>query len=386
VHTANRMHCRSVGTSTILSLALSLAFASACTNESNAPAAASSAATKPAAESAPAKPAAAAAKAAPAIAADTGDGVSGRHRAEDGETWVPSEYKSGMARFKDPYVYVDGQPRGVLKWAELPLDLEPVWEEVRAAVNWRKGDPWPDHVIERERRYRMTDYLAALGVNVRKVKEVHIYGGGRSERPAAVVPGAEMRRHKDDFQFRFGSFTYGKPIPVCPDRAWNCADHILSISVYVNKKPPKKTEDGMFLGDEPVVGVPYFGEPLRGGIRILLDGRYVARIKRRMLEGEDIMVIKDDDSVHWKFLPFLEKQGVDTSKIQEAWLVRGQRLARHVTRGELEFATFTASPQGKGAILFGRENTVTTSLQLHTKTMDPNELPVILPHEIEIAE
>jgi hypothetical protein len=317
---------------------------------------------------------------------EAGQGVSGHHRAVAGETWVPAEYKTGMAKFKDPYVYVDGVPTGILKFAELPLTLHPVWHEERASVDWVQGDPWPDHIMVRQRRYRFYDYLKALGVEVGRIREIHLYGGGRANRAAAVISGAELRGHRDDFVFRFGSEIAGKPIPACPDVRWNCADNITSVAVYVNKQPPKQVDGELYLNGELMREIPYFGEPLRGGVRIFIDGHYATRIKRRMLEGDDLKTADKDGELGWKLFAFLEKQGLDTRGIQEAWLVAGGKLVEHVTQAELAFATFRADPQGKGEILFGREATPTTAIHLYTRVIDPNQLPVILPHEARVLD
>ena len=49
-------------------------------------------------------------------------------------------HSGGMERFKEPGVYVDGKPLGVLKFGELPEPLAPVWFEERAAVSFKAGD------------------------------------------------------------------------------------------------------------------------------------------------------------------------------------------------------------------------------------------------------
>ena len=44
-------------------------------------------------------------------------------------TYTPAEFKSGMSKWRDVGVYVDGQPVGFLTFGELPIALKPVLVE-----------------------------------------------------------------------------------------------------------------------------------------------------------------------------------------------------------------------------------------------------------------
>src|SRR5262245_42357559 len=45
--------------------------------------------------------------------------------------WVPAEFKSGAARWKDVGVYLDGKPISFLTFGELPITLKPIWLKVK---------------------------------------------------------------------------------------------------------------------------------------------------------------------------------------------------------------------------------------------------------------
>ena len=94
-------------------------------------------------------------------------------------TTANQTHSGGMERYKDPTVYVDGKPTGVLRFGELPVTLKPVWKEEKAAVPFKKGDKGPRFRIVKERRYRFSDYFRELGVDVDKITEVHLYGGNQ---------------------------------------------------------------------------------------------------------------------------------------------------------------------------------------------------------------
>ncbi len=328
---------------------------------------------------------AAQAKAAPAAAAPpkaAGSGFSGKHRAEKNEKWVPAEFKKGIAKFKDPGVYVDGKPVGFLKFGELPVPLKVWWHQERAAVPFKRGSKGPRFKIVEQRRYLWTDYLRALGVDVDRIKEFHIYGG--SKRRIAVVVTGDQLRSRSGFGFRFGLAVQGKPIPTCPLNIAdsNCPDNIRSVAVYIDKKPPKR-EGGYFYQDgKRISGIPYYGAPMRGGIRVYMDGPLVAHIKRRKLKDDALKAPSTDGKTHWKFFAFLESKGVDTSKIQEAWLIHENRRKQRIGRKELVDATFMAASQGKGQILFGNNKLPTKAIALHSKRLRNDQLVVIRPDEV----
>lgn len=371
LHMETRMRIESAG------LALLFVVAIGCKGSSEAPT------TRPSTVEAPSTPAENSAKTETQTKDEsTGMGFSGRHRDDPTNSWVPAEYKSGMARFKDPGVYADGVLVGMLKFGEIPVPLEPIWFEEEASLEFKAGDKGPRTKIVKQRRYRFTDYFEAIGVDVAKIKEFHIYGGNK-RRAAALIPGDTLRSQKDEFTFRFGGDVWGKPIPSCPTKALQskCPDQLTAVTIYLEREPPIRKGNDFFLNGEPIYHIPYYGEPIRGGVRVYLDGRLVTTIKRRKLTDESIAVQSPDGEEQWKFVEFLKSQGVATDGVQEAWLINQNRRVKRIGVDELNNATFTAIAQRSGVILFGEAKTPIQALALHTKPVKEEDLPVILPHE-----
>lgn len=300
--------------------------------------------------------------------------------------YVPAEFQTGKARYKETGVYVDGKPVGILSFGELPVTLKPFWRGDEARVPFKYGSTGPRTKIIYERFYRFDQYLESLGVDLRKVKEVHVYATRDSE--TIVVSGAELRRRGKEFLFRFGSSIYGKPLPRVPANFGNgrSPDKITMVAVYIEKKPPKMVyNQGFELDGKPVTGVPYYGERLRGGVRVYLDDRLAAYIKRKQLESSTAAMVKGTDGVaRWKLFDFLAAQGVDTSKIVEAWVIKQDQRAQRISRAELERMTFEASPQAKGEILLGDQKYAANALALHTRPVRPEELPEYTEEEREV--
>lgn len=286
-------------------------------------------------------------------------------------------------RFKEPAVYVDGRPLGVLKFGEMPVPLEPTWFEERAAVPYVAAQKGPRFKIVKQRRYRYRDYLSAMGIDVEKIKELHIYGGNRHA-AAVVIPGDSIR-NVEGFQFRFGGNIWGKPIPACPARVGDgkCPDQIGTMALYIDKEPPKRKGGHFYFDDKKIEGIPYLGTPIRGGVRVYLDGPLVTTVKRNKLKSQDLKTTGANGKDHYKLFDFLKLQGIDTDTVQEAWLVQYERRIKKLSRAELLKVTFYAGESGSGEILMGDDETATHAIMLHSKALSIEDLPVLTPEELE---
>lgn len=309
-------------------------------------------------------------------------GLSGRHRDDPTNSWVPAEYKSGMSRFKDPGVYADGVLVGMLQFGEIPVPLEPLWFEEEASVPFKAGESGPATKTVKQRRYRFTDYFAAIGIDVATIKELHIYGGNK-RRAAGIIRGDALRGHKDEFTFRFGGDVWGKPIPSCSNDAIDsrCPDQLTAVTIYINREPPVRIDNDFILNGEPIYDIPYYGEPIRGGVRVYIDGRLVTTIKRRKLTDDSLAVKSADGETHWKLVEFLKSQGVEIDGVQEAWLINQDQRVKRIGREEFNETTFVAAAQRSGEILVGEDKVTTQALALHTKPLSEEDLPKLLPHE-----
>ncbi len=298
--------------------------------------------------------------------------------------YVPAEFKSGADRWRDTDVYVDGVFQGVLAWAELPLALQPVWLEVRASAPKRAGTSDPGYTLVKERRYRVTDYLRALGLDLATIKEVHLYGPKFSE--TVIATGADLRSPAAaNFMFRFGTGAAGKPLPVVPAGFGNgkSPDKISAMMIYVAKTPPTLARNvGLVLDGQVTTGVPYFGTPHRGGVRVYLDDRLVAYLKRQDLPIAKATMVPDGDP-RWGLYDVLREQGVAVDTIAEAWVIRDERWHERIDKATLTSMWFAAGIQAKGNITLGigAAGIKAQALVLRSTPLAPALVPAIGPGE-----
>jgi hypothetical protein len=298
------------------------------------------------------------------------------------EEWVPAEFKSGMARWKDVGVYVDGKPIAFLSWGELPITLKPVWVKDKVSAEKRPGTDDPGWRWAQQRFYRFTDYLKSLGIDPKTVNELHVYGPKFSQ--TNVVKRKDLlSKAAEGFMFRFGGNVSGKPIPQIPEGFGNgkTPDKIAAVMIYIKKKPPRLVWNvGLELDGVIQEGVPYYGEPIRGGIRVYLDDKLAAIIKRQELDVK--MATKDaSGELVWKLSDVLAAQGADTSKVVEVWAIRNERRAEKWPGAELATMTFSASSQAKGGVMLTDQKILANAIALHTRAVDPAELPVVTPDD-----
>lgn len=295
--------------------------------------------------------------------------------------WVPAEYKTGAARWKDTGVYLDGKPIGFLTWGEMPIGLKPTWVKDKVSANKRAGSKDLGWRWAQQRRYRFTDYLVAMGIDLKKVKELHVYGPRFSN--SIVATTADLLSPKaQEFFFRFGANTAGKAIPQVPEDFGSGfpSDKIASVMIYSEKAPPKLTAEGFELDGRPIENVPYYGEPVRGGIRVYLDNRLAAIIKRQELDPKKATQAANGE-LEWKLGEFLTSSGVDTSKVAEMWIVRDEKRAEKFAGTEIADMKFQASAQAKGGVLLTDKLLRANVIALHTKPVTPDQMPFTTPDD-----
>jgi hypothetical protein len=290
--------------------------------------------------------------------------------------WVPKEF-TGLAKWKDIGVYVDGKPVGFLSWGELPIGLKPSWLRDKVSADKRYGTDDPGWKWARKRYYKFTDYLKAVGVDVRKVKELHIYGPKTTQ--TLIVTGKDLQSPAaNEFWFWFGANTSGKPIPHAAQNFGNgrIGDKVNAVMVYIDKQPPTLVDnDGLYLDGVPQTGVPYYGEPIRGGVRVYLDDKLATIIKRQDLDPKKATNAADG-SPQWALAEFLTAHGVDTSHIVEMWTIRGEKRSEKFSAAELAKMMFQASSQSKGGVLVGDQLVLANAIALHTRALKPDDMPL----------
>ncbi len=301
----------------------------------------------------------------------------------DDEAYVPAEFKSGMSRWKDCGVYLDGKPVGFLSFGEMPISLKPVWVKDKVSAEMRAGTkdlPWR---WAQQRFYRFTDYLKAIGVDIHKIKEMHVYASKFAE-SIVVNKNDLLSPAADQFFFRFGGDITGKVIPKVPPKFGNhrAPDKAASVMIYIDKKPPvlNEEEEVFELDGQAVMGVPYYGEPIRGGVRIYIDDKLVTIIKRQELVAKTARKAPDGE-LEWKLADFLTAHGVDDGKVVEGYVIRDERRQEKLSKAEIDDLWFSAGSQAHGGVLLGDKRIKASVLAFHTRALAADELPQVLPEE-----
>src|SRR5262249_47288779 len=138
--------------------------------------------------------------------------------------------------------------------------------------------------------------------------------------------------------------------------------------------------DGFYLEGRLVDGVPYYGEPARGGVRVYLDDKLAMIIKRQDLAEKDAVKDAQGDG-HWSLYDLLHQHGVDTSHGVEAWAIKDDRRTTKFGADQLVGLRFTATAQAKGVVVLGDGKVPANVIALHSHALTDAELPHILPDE-----
>jgi len=271
-------------------------------------------------------------------------------------TVTPPAHGAGRDRWRGGGVYLDGVPIGALRYAELPDGLEPIWELQRRRLPFKQGEE-PRYEETKVARYRVTDYLQALGVRLDDVTEVHLLGARDS---AIVLSRDDLRRHADEVLFKFAGGNFGKAIPIVREVPVGTSfDGLLAMTIYVKKTPPRLTADQTLeLDGVPQRGIPYYGQPLREGIRVYVDNRMVAVLKRNLIAGTSV------PSTRWRLGEVLAQQGVATSEIERVELIYEEARTAKLAFTGVDFAF---NPASSGEIVVGTQNLPANALALYTK-------------------
>lgn len=302
-------------------------------------------------------------------------------KAGDNENWVPNEFKSGAAKWRDVGVYVDGKPTGFLTWGELPIALPVTWIEDEVSAEKEPGTDQPATRKVRQRHYRFDQYLKAIGVDLRKVKALHVYGPRFTNSNVSTAKDLLSPAAKS-FMFRFGGNVSGKPIPQVPPNFGNgkSADKIAGVMVYIHKKPPTLTEEGFMLDGVEQIGVPYQGDPIRGGVRVYMDDKLCGIIKRQELDGNRATKA-DDGTLYWKLVDELKLLGCDSSKAQQVWAIRDDLRKESWTGEELRAMSFAANAKAKGGVLLTDKHVRANVIAMHSKPLTPDQIPAPTPDD-----
>lgn len=263
-------------------------------------------------------------------------------------------------------LYVDGEPRAMMRFVEIPPWVETRWVQVGAGTE-------PVTVM----RFNLAEYLASIGVDVRSIRELHAYGGrGR----VSIIPGENLVRARKDFLFSFASGEGGKARFHWIEAvgATDSIDKIRQIAIYVDKEPPTYDAEQFSFVDETrqiIEELPYVAEKLRGGVRVLRDARLAAVIKRKKLYEDGVEPAEViEDVPHYVLFDFLGREDVPVKDVAAIELLYFNDVVGRLEGAELAKLAgtlrFSAPPKSKGQVLIhlpGKEPVEVTAISLFSK-------------------
>ncbi len=233
----------------------------------------------------------------------------------------PNDPKHGALKLMglDVGVFVDGSQVGVLRYGDLPVI--------------------PKIVLEGgAERFKLGDYLAAIGVDVANIKSVHLHGNGDR---IASVEGKELRKEQDRFLVQFLGGKTGTPIVTWDtDGLKNefVVHEIRKMTVYV-KKPsaPIDAQKNCHVGPDGdcTDAVPYSDGVAVKGTRVYVDGKMVGFVKRRQITDDLAMGDTPDGDHKFSVAKLVAKFGVDPTTANAIELVAGDDVVGRATGDQM---------------------------------------------------
>jgi len=221
----------------------------------------------------------------------------------------PNDPKHGQRKLMglDVGVFVDGVQTSVLRYGDLPSI--------------------PAETLEGgARRYRLYDYVQAIGLAPESIKSIHIHGNGDR---IASIEGAELVKDKARFKFQFLAGNTGAPVS-----RWDTdglknefvVHEFRKVTIYVKKPSPvidKARQCHVGPDGECTEAVPYASGDAVKGTRVYVDGKMVGFVKRRQLADALVMGETKDGDRKYNVQKLIAQMGVDTNGINAVELVAG---------------------------------------------------------------
>jgi hypothetical protein len=187
----------------------------------------------------------------------------------------PNDPKHGARKMMglDVGVFVDGVQASVLRYGDLPS--------------------MPSETLEGGAvRYKLYDYVKAIGVAPESVKSIHLHGNNDR---IGSVEGSELLKDKNRFQFQFLSGSSGAATVRWDTEGLKnefVVHEIRKVTIYVKKASPlidAKKSCHVGADGECSDAVPYASGDAVKGTRIYVDGKMVGFVKRRALSDALLM-------------------------------------------------------------------------------------------------
>lgn len=252
----------------------------------------------------------------------------------------PEAEREKNPRIKDAAVYLDGKIVGFLKYHELPTTLAPL--------------PSTKSFLE----FGFVSYLTSIGVDVAKVRGLHMHGGRVS-----ILSGDAVRRGGDAIRFTFNSDGTGKPRPhfvggIRPSLGLNTAiDMISAVAVYVDKEPPHENADYdlSYPDGTAVSGMAYADAEASAGTRVYMDDKLVSIVKRKTLSN-DLLANDDLSKPQFSLVAYLKSNGVDASKAKTVDFIANDIPLARIEPSKLGDMTFAVPARNQGLAVIDLEN------------------------------
>lgn len=252
-------------------------------------------------------------------ATTTAKATDDRAQATSGEGKLdPNDPSHGKRKLMglDVGVYVDGVQTSVLRYGDMP--------SIASENNAGK-------------RFRLYDYLKAIGVAPESVKSVHIHGNNDR---IASIEGSELLAGKARFVFSFISGDTGAPIS-----RWDTdglknefvVHEFRKVTIYVKKPSPvidKARQCHVGADGECSDAVPYASGDAVKGTRIYVDGKMVGFVKRRQLQDALVMGDTKDGERKYNVKKLIAQFGVSTDGIKAVELVAGDDIIARASSSE----------------------------------------------------
>lgn len=227
-------------------------------------------------------------------------------------------------RFKDAIVYVDGEPKGVMRLGELPPQLRP------APVQLNDGR-WVN-------RFLLMDYFELLEVPLDRIKAAYFHGGRNR---TVTVAGDGLRKFRYELRFSFTGGTFGKPrVHWLSGRLKvnTTIDKINAVSVFVEKDPPpyeRATHSFTMPDGTKTKGIPFVPEEsFVKGTRLHVDGKLTGAVKRKKLPDE--LLAPDSSALQPRFLlgKFLDSIDIPHKDLKTMDFAQGDRFVARLDAEE----------------------------------------------------
>lgn len=227
----------------------------------------------------------------------------------------PNDPKHGSRKLMglDVAVFVDGVQASVLRAGDLPSI--------------------PSETLEGGSvRYKLADYLKAIGVAPESLKSVHLHGNNDR---IASIEGSELVKDPNRFKFQFLSGHTGAPVS-----RWSTSGlknefivhEFRKLTVYVKKASPViDAKNNCHVGPDGACSdaIPYASGDAVKGTRIYVDGKMVGFVKRRQLAEALVMGDTATGERKYNVAKLIAQMGVDPAGIKAVDLVAGDDVIAH---------------------------------------------------------